>query len=639
MWYLCVAIQYICSSNSFIPCLHIRLKMLNKNILRSLTLSILAILVFSEVSFSQYLDTSQHVLNPVSFKISSQVKNAVWLSRHDTSLAPVVKMESSLQEIAQQHNINTPPLPSDFTTWAKIDANNKVFVYLYPASGSTSQTIVNKLQAMHVPPVAFSPNCPTISVWIPIDTLGLVAAFPEVGSIRLVTDPFRNIGPIFSQGDALMRGPMARGIWPNAQGQGITVGVLSDDCGSKELAGNSLLSSVNVLDDSYDIDKSTGAIAVAGLRTHEGLAMLDLVHDVAPASALAFAQGVSNITDFCTNIYQLANRGNCSVLCDDITFFEEPFFEDGDIANTIHDVVRNQGVFYVTSAGNFANEVDSFNFVGMRPPAFAGILTRTHAGEGPMANNFNGLPYNQFYLPGGMSCDIRLQWDEPFHAPVNNFRLLLYDVSAGQIVYTASSNDEALETIQFTNNGSSDYYNIIVELDGSIVGNPRLVLLVYNSDLYFHPAQKNGALSILGHAMSADVMTCGAVDASSPTFPEPFSSMGPSNSIRGYSFPGTVASSTRTDRHKPDVVAPDDVSTTVPGWSSFSGTSAAAPHVAGLAALVRSALVLNHKTNTASRTRTCILNGIADAYPGTKWSPVMGNGLVDAVTALTEAEH
>jgi subtilisin family serine protease len=166
-----------------------------------------------------------------------------------------------------------------------------------------------------------------------------------------------------------------------------------------------------------------------------------------------------------------------------------------------------------------------------------------------------------------------------------------------------------------------------------------LVLLVYNSNLYFHPAQKNGALSILGHAMSADVMTCGAVDASSPTFPEPFSSMGPSNWIRSFSATGISSLTARTDRHKPDVVAPDDVSTSVPGWSTFSGTSAAAPHVAGLAALVRSALVLNHKTNSASRTRTCILKGVADAYPDIKWSPVMGNGPVDAMTALTEAEH
>jgi subtilisin family serine protease len=37
---------------------------------------------------------------------------------------------------------------------------------------------------------------------------------------------------------------------------------------------------------------------------------------------------------------------------------------------------------------------------------------------------------------------------------------------------------------------------------------------------------------------------------------------------------------------KPEIVAPDDVTTTVPGFSNFFGTSAAAPHAAGVAALL-----------------------------------------------------
>ena len=37
---------------------------------------------------------------------------------------------------------------------------------------------------------------------------------------------------------------------------------------------------------------------------------------------------------------------------------------------------------------------------------------------------------------------------------------------------------------------------------------------------------------------------------------------------------------------KPEVVAPDGVATTVPGFSNFFGTSAAAPHAAGVAALI-----------------------------------------------------
>jgi Subtilase family len=43
------------------------------------------------------------------------------------------------------------------------------------------------------------------------------------------------------------------------------------------------------------------------------------------------------------------------------------------------------------------------------------------------------------------------------------------------------------------------------------------------------------------------------------------------------------------DRMKPDIIAPDGVSTTVAGLENFRGTSAAAPHVAGIVALMQQA--------------------------------------------------
>src|SRR5262249_61672269 len=48
---------------------------------------------------------------------------------------------------------------------------------------------------------------------------------------------------------------------------------------------------------------------------------------------------------------------------------------------------------------------------------------------------------------------------------------------------------------------------------------------------------------------------------------------------------------------KPEVVAPDGVATTVPGFANFFGTSAAAPHAAGVAAL----LLQNKPTLTPSK--------------------------------------
>jgi subtilisin family serine protease len=50
--------------------------------------------------------------------------------------------------------------------------------------------------------------------------------------------------------------------------------------------------------------------------------------------------------------------------------------------------------------------------------------------------------------------------------------------------------------------------------------------------------------------------------------------------------PGNFSSTGGSIRQKPDIAAADDVSTDVPGFQPFSGTSAAAPHAAAIAALL-----------------------------------------------------
>jgi hypothetical protein len=77
--------------------------------------------------------------------------------------------------------------------------------------------------------------------------------------------------------------------------------------------------------------------------------------------------------------------------------------------------------------------------------------------------------------------------------------------------------------------------------------------------------------SLLIPADNPDAITVGAVPWSSPDTIEPFSSQGP----------------TDDGRTKPDLVGPDRVSGATYGPSGFAGTSAASPHVAGAATLVK----------------------------------------------------
>ena len=108
-----------------------------------------------------------------------------------------------------------------------------------------------------------------------------------------------------------------------------------------------------------------------------------------------------------------------------------------------------------------------------------------------------------------------------------------------------------------------------------------------------------GAGSVSSPANSVRAITVGAVEVD-PTTPRgthaSFSSVGPT---------------TISLRLKPDVAAPGvDILSSVPaGWSSFSGTSMASPHVAGAAALLRQ----RHPTWTVAQVKSALVQTGTDS--------------------------
>jgi subtilisin family serine protease len=109
------------------------------------------------------------------------------------------------------------------------------------------------------------------------------------------------------------------------------------------------------------------------------------------------------------------------------------------------------------------------------------------------------------------------------------------------------------------------------------------------------------------------VITVGAVGAATPSVIEGFSAQGP----------------TLDGRLKPELVAPDRVSTTVFGTRGFVGTSAAAPHAAAVGALLLSLdsrLAPDQLQRALEVTAADLGNGGADN--------VFGFGLVNALAAL-----
>src|SRR6185436_7453513 len=163
---------------------------------------------------------------------------------------------------------------------------------------------------------------------------------------------------IVSQGDRSLRADLARRE-SGVSGRGIRVGVLSDsyDCApgafepgarftraAEDIANNDLPRNVRVLKDLSEEPSDD--------CTDEGRAMMQLIHDVAPAAPQAFYTAFVSEEDFADGIRALAEVGS-KVIVDDIIYFAEPMFEDGIIAQAVDDVYKD-GVAYFSSAGNDA---------------------------------------------------------------------------------------------------------------------------------------------------------------------------------------------------------------------------------------------------------------------------------------------
>src|SRR6202030_4665917 len=84
--------------------------------------------------------------------------------------------------------------------------------------------------------------------------------------------------------------------------------------------------------------------------------MMQIVHDVSPGAGLAFYTADNSEADFANGIGKLAapvssGGAGAKVIVDDVGYFDEPFFQDGIVAQAV-DAVVAQGVAYFSAAGN-----------------------------------------------------------------------------------------------------------------------------------------------------------------------------------------------------------------------------------------------------------------------------------------------
>jgi hypothetical protein len=452
-----------------------------------------------------------------------------------------------------------------------------------------------------------TPNHQMITGWIPFDRLLDIARLASIFHIRPVDKPIVLTGSVNSAGDAVLRADQARGNF-GVDGSGQMVGIISDGVShlAASQASNDLPVTVNVINNRFGGD--------------EGTAMLEIVHDLAPGAGLAFADFGMGQADFANNIILLQQAG-CTVISDDIIYLLEPVYEDGIIAQTVDNVVNNNDVVYTSSAGNQHLDHYEADFVSTDADAIHEF------GAGDETMNVN--------LSAGATTQVVLQWNDQFGKSGNDYDLYLLDASQSTALALSEDvqdgNDDPAEYLFYTNPTASP---ITVHIAINRFSGSARNLSIYIFGGGVTPTQYAGTGgAIYGHAAAQGCLAVGAISAIDPGNDdiESFSSRGPAR-IYTYDVSGNPIGS--VDRAKPEHAAIDGVQTKTGqlGWFSnpFYGTSAATPHTAGVAALVREA----GPSLTAIEVGQA-LNSTAVDLGTAGIDFVFGNGRIDAVKALT----
>lgn len=487
--------------------------------------------------------------------------------------------------------------------------------------------------------------------WAVLVALALTAptAFAQ-GSLRdlgtTVGEPvsiyLTNIGAATTQGDAVMNANTARSTF-GVDGAGIKIGVISDSYDKNSgAAGNITAGDLPGVGNpnGYTTPITVVKDDLSSSMSDEGRAMLQIVHDVAPGAELLFHSAFNNSTGSGSNDYStIANAidalvaAGADIIVDDVGLLNQPFFMNGPTAQAVNNA-KAAGVAYFTSAGNSGTM------------GYVGNFNGTEVSPGVIHHNFDanntegGDTLLNFTLANNRSMRISVEWDDPYPSltaagNASDFDIGIYDTSTSSYVSTSlrdqGAGDDPWEIVGVSNaSGATKTYGLVIQhYSGDM--DVLLKAIFFGSGVSFADDDATNSPTIFGHAAAEGAVAVAAHYWGNTTSVESFSSRGPATIL--FDEDGNRLAEPEV-RDKPLLTAPDGVSTTVPGFTTFYGTSAAAPHAAAVAALLLERASALGITLSVDDLYQILYDSAIDMSPS-GYDYASGHGRIDAYAALS----
>lgn len=289
---------------------------------------------------------------------------------------------------------------------------------------------------------------------------------------------------------------------------------------------------------------------------NHGTNVAEIVHDMAPGAELYLAKVGTTL-----QLEQAVNdmlAAGVKIINHSVAWFGAAFYDGTGPLCDITNTANINGMLWVNAMGNSRNAHYMANFSDV---------------NGNLKHQFStDKDYNTINLNAGKSVTLILNWDA-YPSTDIDYDLYLYngDPDSGGTVVDSSTTEQTgrrngpqpYEVITYTAPVTGTYY-IVVKKENSSTSDIRFSLFSTGPSL----GTRVTSTSLTQPADCDSAISVGATNLTD--LAESFSSEGP----------------TTDGRDKPEVSAPNRVITSLS--SSFAGTSGAAPHVAGAAALILS---------------------------------------------------